>query len=104
MHSSTDSNRLELVVDELSMLVQETADYHHDEGIRIVMDEALRVLIKTRCKLRRSAHHHVVAVVGLSNVGKSTLLNALLGSDLAPHRNRPCTAAPIEFSYGSTYR
>lgn len=41
-----------------------------------------------------------VSFVGLSNVGKSTLLNALLGGDVAPRRNGPCTAVPIEFSYG----
>jgi hypothetical protein len=28
------------------------------------------------------------------------LLNALFGQDLAPRRNGPCTAAPIEFVYG----
>jgi GTP-binding protein EngB required for normal cell division len=35
-------------------------------------------------------------------VGKSTFLNALLGYDLAPRLNGPCTAAPIEFHYGET--
>ncbi|MGE4102054.1 MAG: dynamin family protein [Pirellulales bacterium] len=51
-----------------------------------------------------AARRYVVAVVGLTNVGKSTLLNALLGSDLAPRRNGPCTAAPIEFVRGSELR
>ena len=56
-------------------------------------------------KLAISIHHrsnigqnrYVVAVVGLGNVGKSTLLNAIFGVDLAPKRNGPCTCLPIEF-------
>lgn len=42
--------------------------------------------------------------MGQANVGKSTLLAALLGEDLSPRRNGPCTAAPIEFSWGPDYR
>ena len=40
-----------------------------------------------------------IAFVGRSNVGKSTLINALLGFDIAPRRNGPYTAAIVEYRY-----
>jgi GTP-binding protein EngB required for normal cell division len=104
MHTTSDTDELIRIVDEFSMLVQETAEYQSRGEIRTLLEHALRDLIKTRQKLERSLRRYVVAVVGLANVGKSTLLNALIGSDLAPRRNRPCTAVPVEFAYGDAYR
>jgi GTP-binding protein EngB required for normal cell division len=45
-----------------------------------------------------------IAVVGLGNTGKSTLLNALLGEKIAPVFSGPCTASVIEFVHGDGYR
>lgn len=104
MPSSAKPDQLALVVDELLMLVQETIDYRTEEEVTKVLEAVLRILINLRRRLELSNSRYVVAMVGLSNVGKSTLLNALLGSDLAPRRNGPCTAAPIEFTCGSDYR
>ncbi len=95
---------LAVIVDELLMLVRESADYHKDETVRDVLLEASRNIITLRRRLGILSDRYVVAVVGLSNVGKSTLLNALLGVELAPRRNGPCTAAPIEFGHGPTLR
>lgn len=55
-------------------------------------------------RVARIQNRYVVAVVGLSNVGKSTLLNTLLSANLAPSRNGPCTAAAVEFCAGQSYR
>lgn len=88
------------IVDEYLMLVQESVDYHSNENVRAILREASRVLIAARRRLVIAADRYVVGVVGLTNVGKSTFLNALLGAELAPRRNGPCTAVPIEFAHG----
>ena len=59
-------------------------------------------LLHQRC-LRSSADYKV-AVVGLGNVGKSTLLNAVLGMKIAPVSNAPCTANIVEFHHGEEFR
>jgi GTP-binding protein EngB required for normal cell division len=92
------------VVDRLLMLIAETMDYQNDGSVKQALAEMQRVLLSLRRRLRRGMDRYIVANVGLTNVGKSTLLNALLGGEIAPRRNGPCTAAPIEFVYGSSLR
>ncbi len=92
------------LVGDLLMLCSESAEYHRQPDVRAVLQQAVRTLVTYHRRLELAARRYVVAVVGLTNVGKSTLLNALLGSDLAPRRNGPCTAAPIEFVQGSELR
>jgi len=88
------------LVDEFLMLLKESADYQRQPEVKAVLLEAMSVVAANRRRLNTAGRRYVVAVVGLSNVGKSTLLNALLGNELAPRRNGPCTAAPIEFCHG----
>ncbi|HBJ87472.1 MAG TPA: hypothetical protein DDZ88_27170 [Verrucomicrobiales bacterium] len=94
------------LIDELRLLLQETAEFHRLRNP--ACGEALREVLGSLLLLRRRCVHasgrFVVAVVGLSNVGKSTLLNALLGADYAPRKNGPCTARPVEFMYGEKPR
>lgn len=92
------------IVDEFLMLLCESADYQSNGDVRAVLTEAGQAVATLRQRLSIASDRYIVAVVGLSNVGKSTLLNALLGSDLAPRRNGPCTPVPIEFSYGENLR
>ncbi len=42
---------------------------------------------------------YVLSMVGLTNVGKSTLAHALLGYPIAPRRNSPATSIPVEYEY-----
>lgn len=90
------------LLDEFRILVQETHGYHTEPEIRAALTELSANLDLLAHRLR-SSERFVLAVIGLSNVGKSTLLNALLGHDLAPRRNGPWTAAPIEFERGERW-
>lgn len=40
-----------------------------------------------------------LCLIGLTNVGKSTLIEALLDVPLAPRKNGPATAVPVEYSF-----
>lgn len=92
------------LADELLMLLHESAAYQRPPKVRAVLEEARTVVAGLRRRLLRADRRYVVAVVGLTNVGKSTLLNALLGIDVAPSRNGPCTPAPVEFAHGPELR
>jgi GTP-binding protein EngB required for normal cell division len=48
---------------------------------------------------RMNSDRYVLSMVGLTNVGKSTLAHALLGHPVAPRRNGPATAIPVEYEY-----
>lgn len=50
---------------------------------------------------RWQAERFVAAFVGLSNAGKSTLLNALFGQEITPRSSAPTTQVPIEFKHSS---
>ncbi|HMO83413.1 MAG TPA: dynamin family protein [Lacipirellulaceae bacterium] len=90
------------LVDELMLLLQETADFHRprNEAIARALDDVVQAIVRVHSRLRQFEGRYVVAFVGAANVGKSTLLNAVLGCEAAPSRNGPCTAAPIEFEFG----
>lgn len=45
----------------------------------------------------------LIAFVGLTNAGKSTLLSALFGAQVAPTSNRPWSSVPVEYRYGETF-
>ncbi|MDR0327343.1 MAG: dynamin family protein [Planctomycetaceae bacterium] len=98
------------ILDELLILVSESEKYHgastntaHKAFHKILTDVRF-MLAEIRRRSLAASQRYVVAIVGLTNVGKSTLLNALFDQDLAPRRNGPCTAAPIEFIYGEEYQ
>ena len=104
------SATIEKILNEFLLLVSESEEYHcaptdktHQAFHKIFTDVRF-MLAEIRRRTLAASKRYVVAVVGLTNVGKSTLLNALFGQDLAPRRNGPCTAAPIEFFYGDDYQ
>jgi GTP-binding protein EngB required for normal cell division len=117
---------LSTLVDELDALCVETAEYRDaadkvrlsrmgrgsaSEGISNCREftagdclrQACSALAHVRKRLAVAQGRYVIACVGLTNVGKSTLLNAIFGESMAPAWNSPCTAFPLEFVHGRTY-
>ena len=103
---SDPGQQLRLLVDEMLFLFSETADFQSqgDPGVLAMLQEAKAIIMQMHRRLNRSAGEYVVALVGHAKVGKSTLINALLGVDLSPRFNSPCTAAAIEFRHGQIPR
>ncbi|HMP05949.1 MAG TPA: 50S ribosome-binding GTPase, partial [Lacipirellulaceae bacterium] len=73
------------LVDELMLLLQETADFHRprNEAIARALDDVVQAIVRVHSRLRQFEGRYVVAFVGAANVGKSTLLNAVLGCEAA---------------------
>ncbi|AHF94925.1 hypothetical protein OPIT5_29960 [Opitutaceae bacterium TAV5] len=94
------------IIDDLLLLVAQSENLHPDaQGkIRVLLSGLRRELMLMRQRCLRPPGAYKVAVVGLGNVGKSTLLNALLGMKIAPVSNAPCTANIVEFNYGPDFR
>ena len=90
---------LEQLIAESLMFVQESETFCK-APFRDVLRQVRGHLARIHRRVKRARERYVVAIVGLSNVGKSTLINALLGQELAPRRNGPCTSCPVEFAAG----
>ena len=95
---------LEKVNDCLQVLISNYGQMGKTIGISLepVMQEAVRQL--HWMKRRLLAEEFCVGFVGSTNTGKSTLLNALFGEQVAPKWNGPCSSAPVEFRFGDRYR
>jgi len=89
----------------LELLCRESILMHDAEQVQPMFEVMVRALenLRQRTEVATQSSYRV-AIVGLTNVGKSTLFNALLGDDLAPSGNGPCTAVPIEFVHGKKLR
>lgn len=97
-------SQLAQVIDSLQLLLHRHAQVRGTSCPKLA--EATREAIQQLrwMKRRLLAEQLVVAFVGLTNTGKSTLLNALLGEAVAPKWNGPCSSAPVEFRHGPAYR
>jgi ribosome biogenesis GTPase A len=90
------------LLEDLLLVVEKSRQGRHLHGseeeklLNMLYDELSR--LHKRCL--RSKIGYKVAFVGLGNVGKSTLINAVLGAKIAPVANGPCTAGIVEFAYG----
>lgn len=86
------------------MMLAESAELHKKEG-NIQLERLFRnTQGRLRDLLNRLRNREpVIAFVGLTNVGKSTLLSALFGAKVAPARNRPWSSVPVEYQYSEKY-
>jgi hypothetical protein len=93
-------------IESLIFLIQETL--RHGNGDRRIPQQH-HDFLKDFCKLRllpiyerlqkaKQQRFHV-GIVGLTNAGKSTLIEALLEVPVAPKKNGPATSIPVEYSY-----
>ncbi|HEX6268223.1 MAG TPA: ribosome biogenesis GTPase Der [Burkholderiales bacterium] len=72
----------------------------HGEGVRELMDLALSKLAEEKVAQEPEKGHPRVAVVGRPNVGKSTLINALVGEERVIAFDKPGTTRdPIEVPF-----
>lgn len=99
--SAAGQDELKEAINGLLLVLAKTRDFHDSSEVKSVLSQAYSAAFNLHKRLRNP--RFVTAMVGLTNVGKSTLLNALLGVDLAPRRNGPCTSAPVEFIHGSSF-
>lgn len=108
------ADNLKPLLDELLLLVTDTERFHaaHDHfggqnqtsrAVLAILAEFRSTVNGVRNRVLAASQRYIVAFVGAGNVGKSTLLNRLFDADLAPRRNGPCTACPVEFHFGETY-
>jgi len=93
------------IIGDLLLLTAESAPLHPKESAAHSLFNDLESELKVlRQRCLRSAHGYKIAVVGLGNVGKSTLINNLLAAKVAPVRNGPCTASIVEFKHDCLFR
>lgn len=86
------------------MMLAESATFHEKEGNQQLATMFRLVQGKLRDTLNLKENREpVVAFVGLTNAGKSTLLSSLFGDKVAPACNRPWSSVPVEYRYSSQY-
>ena len=84
---------IENILNDINISPTKIVDYEKESKLsRHSLDEALSVLINEQQKLDN--FEMVVAVVGTMKAGKSTVVNAIVGNEVVPYRNRPMTALP----------
>ncbi|HYD48865.1 MAG TPA: dynamin family protein, partial [Terriglobales bacterium] len=88
--------RLEVRRARLHSAVDRVANLVAVQERRAVLD---RLLADLDSQIQRSERAAVVALVGATGAGKSSLLNALVGADIAPvGPDRPTTRTPVIFA------
>jgi ABC-type Mn2+/Zn2+ transport system ATPase subunit len=95
---STTPGRMLEAVGDLMLLFHESALTHRQRHqcakAESVLVRAIEALKNIHGRMEAGRKRYVIAVVGRSKNGKSTLINALLGQELAPRQNTVCTAVP----------
>ncbi|NWA05400.1 dynamin family protein [Pseudomonas gingeri] len=94
---------LDVVIDMLQRMkdapgvVVDEVDNEHPTFTPKSLEEQLRMLADEQSKLQRL--EMVLAVVGTMKAGKSTTINAIVGAEVLPNRNRPMTALPTRIRH-----
>ena len=77
------------------ILTAKCSDISQEDTKRIVADlDSMEIMLEPN-------QHFSLAFSGMTNVGKSTLLNALLGDSVAPTKNCPWSSTAVEYKYSS---
>ncbi len=94
------------LLDDTESLIKRSRDrYLTDDLERFLHDfRTKRVNPLYRRLERMKGSRYVLSMVGLTNVGKSTLAHALLGHPVAPRRNQPATAIPVEYEFSHEWQ
>jgi len=91
---------LHLLNDTESFIKRSPGLYQTEDLERFLRDFRTKRVNPLYHRLKRlESPRYVLSMVGLTNVGKSTLAHALLGHPVAPRRNGPATAIPVEYEY-----
>lgn len=78
--------------------------YRADALVDFLRDFRLKRINPIHKRLQRmDSGRYVISMVGLTNVGKSTLAHALLRHPVAPRRNGPATSIPVEYQHGDEW-
>ncbi|EHW9229616.1 dynamin family protein [Escherichia coli] len=84
-------NLLRQMVDEPDVL----SDSKNENGLLFDKQKALKRIEELEGEQIKTARREMVlAVVGTMKVGKSTTINAIVGQEILPNRNRPMTSVP----------
>lgn len=101
----SDQRVMKEAFDKYRALLASSAKMHEEAGNSGVAAALRQGQGKIRDLLKlRDCTEPVVAFVGLTNAGKSTLLSALFGAKVAPMKNRPWSSVPVEYRFDCKYR
>lgn len=82
-------------VEQLGLILPATGDDNHDGLLTREELPERRAIVEG--EIHKLKHFDVVlAVVGTMKAGKSTTINAIVGREILPNRNRPMTALPTQ--------
>jgi GTPase Era involved in 16S rRNA processing len=96
---------LHLLNDTESSIKRSPDGFKTDDLARFLNDfRTKRVNPLYYCLTRLESPRYVLSMVGLTNVGKSTLAHALLGHPVAPRRTGPATSIPVEYEYSQEWQ
>jgi len=91
---------------ETEILVRRSPGKYEGDALSTFLHEFRRKRVNPlhRRMSRLQEPRYVLSMVGLTNVGKSTLAQALLGHSVAPRLNGPATAVPVEYEHAETWQ
>lgn len=92
---------MEKICNNILYLFHIASQNSEDDELKDLLENMYDRILDLRVRVNKETIE--IAFVGKSNVGKSTLMNAVFGENVAPKRNGPYTAAVVEYRYGDKY-
>jgi GTP-binding protein EngB required for normal cell division len=91
--------RTKEICDKSKSLFFRSCERTSNEEIKVCLNIAIETISHLE-NMFVDSPYYAIAFAGLTNVGKSTFLNALLGGMIAPVKNRPWSSTSVEYMYG----